>query len=34
MEKNLKKKNVFMYKWITLLYTLDITNQLYFNQKN
>ena len=34
MEKNLKKKNVYMYKWITLLYTLDIANQLHFNQKN
>ena len=31
MEKNLKK-NVYIYNWITLLYTWNIANQLYFNK--
>ena len=34
MEKNLKKNiYVYMYNWITLLYTWNIVNQLYFNKK-
>ena len=33
MEKNLKK-DIYMYNWITLLYTWNIVNQLYFNKIN
>ena len=32
MEMNLKK-NMYMYNWITFLYTWNIVNQLYFNLK-
>ena len=35
MEKNLKNIYIhtYMYNWITLLYTWNIVNQLYFNLK-
>ena len=32
MEMNLKE-NIYMYNWITLLYTWNIVNQLYLNKK-
>ena len=33
MEKNTKKHIIYTYNWITLLYTQNIVNQLYFNKK-
>ena len=33
MEMNLKK-HIYMYNWITLLYTWNIVNQLYFFKIN
>ena len=36
MEKNIKKECLYVYNWVTLLYSRDwhnIVNQLYFNKK-
>ena len=36
MEKNIKKERLYVYNWVTLLYSRDwhdIVNQLYFNKK-
>ena len=36
MEKNIKKECMYVYNWVTLLYSRDwhsIVNQLYFNLK-